>query len=153
MSRCNYTSNSQADFRIVSVLNYGAFVAQTELLYSYQGERYRFHNPELLVLEEFKINVPLNATDIKLSVFIEDLFKGTYLLFEKLYDIANDSCFLLWGLSFSAQYKKINCSGPGEIKNFLPPAIIISPENLNTNCYSSYIRSYLANKTCKSSRR
>ncbi|KOC50183.1 hypothetical protein ADU90_04510 [Clostridium botulinum] len=122
---CYSTLGQNQDYRVLSVLNYGAFIADISGHYYIGSEYHEFQYDNLVVLREFRINLPLNATNIHLRVEIQDLFRGEYTLFTKDYDTADDNCFLLWGLSFAAQYKKIPCTSPGMLKEILPKGAIV----------------------------
>lgn len=129
------SSNKLDDVRIVSVLNYGAFISRVDLYYNYQGKEFNFFDFNLAVLQEFRVNVPIEATNVRLNVYVDDLFRGLYLLFKNIYSIADDACFLLWGFSFAAQYRPIPCTSPGVIQRIIPPgAIVPHPCICNDSC-------------------
>ena len=130
MNGCNYTTNSQAKFKTVSVLNHGWFVARVYLDYYYQGTKHHFQNCDLLILEKFMISVPCEATNVTLNVYIEDLISGGYTLFIKYYENVEDACFLLWGPSFDAKYIQVDCSDAEILKDILPEAVLIPLENI-----------------------
>ncbi|MCD3364067.1 hypothetical protein G8T83_14745, partial [Clostridium botulinum D/C] len=119
------TLGQNQDYRVLSVLNYGAFVASISGHY-YSGLMYTtFQRDALLVLQEFRVNLPLNATNVHLRVTVTDLFKGEYDLFTKDYAKADDSCFLLWGLSFAAKYEQVPCTSSRILKEILPEGVIV----------------------------
>ncbi|KLU74554.1 hypothetical protein [Clostridium botulinum] len=124
--------------KILSVLNYGAFIG-TIIGHYYIGSTYKeFEEDNLLVLQEFRLDLPINATNIYLRVDVTDIFRGQYTLFTKNYPTADDYCYLIWGLSFAAGYREIPCTSPGMLKELLPEGVIIPfNENLN-NCYCQY---------------
>lgn len=134
MSQC-ISINQSMPTKILSVLNYGAFIASVRVDYEYQGKRCEFHNYDLVVFQEFRLEIPGDATNVMFRAWATDIFKGQYLVFDIRYKVAEDSCFLLWGLSHAAQFKPIPCASPGVLKNILPPAALI-PHDAITNCCS-----------------
>ncbi|KEI05483.1 hypothetical protein [Clostridium botulinum] len=133
-TNCYNTLGQNQDYRVLSVLNYGAFIADIIGHYYIGSEYHEFQYDYLVVLQEFRLNLPLNATNIHLKVQIEDPFRGEYTLFTKDYAKADDNCFLLWGLSFAAQYKQIPCTSPGMLKEILPRGAIVPYDDCLNGC-------------------
>lgn len=134
MSQC-ISMNQSIPTKILSVLNYGAFISSVRVDYEYQGKRCEFHNYDLVVFQEFRLEIPGDATNIIFRAWATDIFKGQYLVFDIRYQVAEDSSFLLWGLSHSAQFKPIPCAATAVLKNILPPAALVPHDSIN-NCFS-----------------
>lgn len=134
---CKYNClRSDQDFRVMSVLNYGAFVIEIEGFYYIGIHIFDFGQSYLAVLQEWTARIPLNATNIILIVTVFDIFRGSYEIFHMTFPTADDRCYLTWGLSFAAQIKKIPCTSPRLLKTILPPAAIIPYSCLNDYCPS-----------------
>ncbi|OOV52141.1 hypothetical protein [Clostridium botulinum] len=131
---CCSTLGQDQDYRVLSVLNYGAFIATVIGHYYVGSEYHEFEDDNLYVLQEFRLNLPLNATNIHLRVDVADIFRFEYTVFTKDYAKADDNCFLLWGLSFAAQYKQIPCTSPGMLQEILPKGVIVPYDACLNSC-------------------
>ncbi|MCD3233468.1 hypothetical protein IRP63_04940 [Clostridium botulinum] len=142
----NYNIGINQDARILSVLNYGAFIAIVVGEYYIGKMKYTFSKTNLLVLEEFRLNIPIEAVNVHLEVYSVDI-TGYIKIFSKDYAKADDACFLVWGLSFVPQYKEIPCTSPGMLQSILPEGAIVPYDKcLNSCCCNGC--SYTCNRSC-----